>query len=90
MMKQRGAFSSGPPKRGPVVSLSGETLVEFIGRERLVSTASVASRFGWTTKRALRELTALHDEGTVEKKLGYYPGGVTTGACAMNGWSLAG
>ena len=62
---RRGAGIGGPPKRPPVTSLIGEPLLVFIVTEQPVLTGDVAGRFGWSMKRAQRELWALREEGLI-------------------------
>lgn len=52
----------GRPHREPALH---DSLIGYIRATGTVSTSAVAEHFGWTMKRAQRELAALRDEGLV-------------------------
>jgi Mn-dependent DtxR family transcriptional regulator len=66
-----------------VITAFEETIVNFIRREGVVSTASVACRFGLDMRDARRELNRLHKGGLITSQREIFD------YAAMNGWQIA-
>jgi len=68
---------------------ASESLTEFVRREGAVTTAAVAHRFGWDTKRAYAELLALRKAGVLVSKQEDRGASIHDGGGRMNGWRIA-
>lgn len=66
-----------------------ETLAEFVRREGAVTTAAVAHRFGWDTKRAYAELAALRKSGVLISKHENRGASIQDGGGRQCGWRIA-